>query len=284
MKRVKAIFVTIYSVLMNIALIYGLVQIFNGHPLAIWLSVVFTTLPAVIFFGSIFIIDVPRTGKTLFVAWIPLLLGFASLLFFSTSFGINSMALGIATFSLLGWGAYIFWYSNYGGKRNGEILAVGKRIPVFPLENIEGEQVSSDSFLGKPSIFLFYRGNWCPFCMAQIKEMAGQYQQIEAAGAQVVLISPQSNKHNQSLAKKLNIPAHLMSDKGLKASKQLGLLHEGGTPLGMGAMGYESDTTMPTLVVTDAQGMIRFADLTDNYRLRPEPATYLQLLTEKVQS
>ena len=37
-------------------------------------------------------------------------------------------------------------------------------------------------------------------------------------------------------------------------------------------------------VVTDAEGVIRFADLTDNYRLRPEPSTYLQLLTEKVQS
>jgi len=34
--------------------------------------------------------------------------------------------------------------------------------------------------------------------------------------------------------------------------------------------------------MTNAQGKIIFADLTDNYRVRPEPATFLKVLDEQV--
>jgi hypothetical protein len=46
----------------------------------------------------------------------------------------------------------------------------------------------------------------------------------------------------------------------------------------MGMMGYESDTVMPTAVLTDASGTVIFADLTDNYRVRPEPQIFLDIL------
>ena len=35
---------------------------------------------------------------------------------------------------------------------------------------------------------------------------------------------------------------------------------------------------MPTVVITDANGKIIFRDLTDNYRVRPEPETFLKIL------
>jgi hypothetical protein len=37
---------------------------------------------------------------------------------------------------------------------------------------------------------------------------------------------------------------------------------------------------MPTVIITDEQGKIIFADLTDNYRVRPEPETFLRVLDE----
>ena len=35
---------------------------------------------------------------------------------------------------------------------------------------------------------------------------------------------------------------------------------------------------MPTILITDAGGKLIFADLTDNYRVRPEPETFLKIL------
>ncbi|MFO1228719.1 hypothetical protein [Roseateles sp.] len=36
-------------------------------------------------------------------------------------------------------------------------------------------------------------------------------------------------------------------------------------------MGYDSDTVMPTVVITAPGGRILWADETDNYRVLPEP-------------
>ncbi len=47
-------------------------------------------------------------------------------------------------------------------------------------------------------------------------------------------------------------------------------------------MGYDSDTVLPTVIITDEKGKIIFVDLTDNYRVRPEPETFLQIIDESI--
>jgi hypothetical protein len=69
-----------------------------------------------------------------------------------------------------------------------------------------------------------------------------------------------------------------LRDPNSIAAKQLGILHKWGTPMGMQLLGYDSDTVMPTVILTDTQGQIIFSDQTDNYRVRPEPAVIEALL------
>ena len=57
-----------------------------------------------------------------------------------------------------GWILYLFWYSKFSDRQT-SLLAVGKQLPNFVLENEKGQKVESKSLLGNPSIFLFYRGN-----------------------------------------------------------------------------------------------------------------------------
>jgi hypothetical protein len=59
-----------------------------------------------------------------------------------------------------------------------------------------------------------------------------------------------------------------------RAAKQLGIFAKDGLPTGLQALGYDSDTVWPAVLITDAQGEIRFVDLTDNYRVRPEPSSF----------
>jgi len=94
----------------------------------------------------------------------------------------------------------------------------------------------------------------------------------------IVLISPQSIKKNQSLAAHFDVPMVFLRDPNSIAAKQLGILHKWGTPMGMQLLGYDSDTVMPTVILTDTQGQIIFSDQTDNYRVRPEPAVIEALL------
>ena len=67
-------------------------------------------------------------------------------------------------------------------------------------------------------------------------------------------------------------------DKDNRAAKALDILSENGTPTGLELLGYDSDTVMPTVLITDEKGKIIFADLTDNYRVRPEPDTFIEVL------
>jgi peroxiredoxin len=177
---------------------------------------------------------------------------------------------------LLGWLAYVFWYSRFDKRI--QSFEVGSFLPDFELEDISKNKVSSRSFLGNSTIMMFYRGNWCPLCMAQIKEISSQYKDLEKRGVTMVLISPQPHHFSKSLAKKYNVNFQFLVDVDNKVAKQLEIFHKNGLPLGMQMFGYKNDTVMPTILITDAKGKIIFTDLTDNYRVRPEPETFFRIL------
>ena len=210
-----------------------------------------------------FINKKPRTSANLLPWTILIGLGFVLTmigLLENQSFGA---LLAIIANSL--WILYLAWYSTFNARAaNNTILRVGQHLPVFQLEDDKTGTVSSNSFIGNPSIYMFYRGNWCPLCMAQIKEIAGQYKELEKRGVNMVLISPQPHKKTAKLAKKFQVGFHFLVDKGNQVARQLNILGENGLPFGFQALGYDSDTVMPTIRITDKNGKILFADLTDN--------------------
>ncbi|MCK5789236.1 MAG: redoxin domain-containing protein, partial [Ketobacter sp.] len=173
---------------------------------------------------------------------------------------------------------YIRWYSRYG-KRFNMLLQNGNRLPELSFENPQGETVRLSDFDG-PLLLLFYRGNWCPLCMAQIKEVAEQYNALAAKGLKLLMISPQSHANTAELARRFEVPMEFLVDKELKAAKTLGIEALVGLPAGLEVLGYDSDTVMPTVIITDAERRIIFTHQTDNYRVRPEPATFLRALAD----
>ena len=164
---------------------------------------------------------------------------------------------------------YVFWYSRFGRYQDAR-LDVGSKLPDFDVVDLDGKPVSSSEFIGSPAVFLFYRGNWCPFCMAQIGELVERYQDMEKLGIAVCLISSQDEAHTRSLAEKHGVPFRYLIDRDNQAAEKLGIAARNALPLGTPG-DYPSDNAMPTLIVTSANGTIVFSDQTDNYRVRPEP-------------
>ena len=188
----------------------------------------------------------------------------------------------LAAAEALGWLAYTRWYSWFG-REPSAALAIGATLPgdLRFTEHGQGPIAAAD-LRGQPTVWLFYRGNWCPLCMAQVGEIAARWRDVEALGAQVVLVSPQDEAHARSLAARHDVAFRYLRDEGLEAARRLGIANDDGTPAGM--IGYESDTVLPTLVVTDGGGRIAYADQTDNYRVRPTPDTVLAALRGIVDS
>ena len=173
------------------------------------------------------------------------------------------------------WLAYIRWYSMFDDRED-DLLTVGNILPDFELENQDGEPVSSQSLMNKKHIILFYRGNWCPLCMAQINEISAMYGELKQKGIETALISPQAHHKTRRIAKKFGVDFKYLVDKNNRAAKALGILAKNGLPMGLQAIGYDSDTVMPTVILTNDQGKIIYSDLTENYRVRPEPEEFLK--------
>jgi peroxiredoxin len=270
----KSTFIALFPVLGLVVSLFSLFTLFDQGFDINTLGRFISGSTIAFFFIGLFIISQPRTSANLTV--FSLLIGLGTLL----GLDLNIDALYVTLLSILlgvGWALYLFWYSKFN-TRDSPVLEKGKRIPSFQLEDTAGKKLSNEQFLGAPTIYLFYRGNWCPLCMAQIQEIANQYKEIEAKGAQVVFISPQPHKQTETLAKKFDLGFHYLQDTDNQVAKKLGILSEAGIPLGFQILGYASETVMPTVVITDAKGIIHFVDLTDNYRVRPEPETFLEVI------
>jgi peroxiredoxin len=188
----------------------------------------------------------------------------------------HPVAAALASGEIVGWLAYTRWYSRFD-REPSQALAVGTTLPGdLPFVEHDRGPITATELRGQPTVLLFYRGNWCPLCMAQVGEIAARWREVEALGAQVALVSPQDEGHTRALAARHDVAFRYLRDDGLVAARRLGIVNEDGTPAGM--LGYENDTVLPTLVVTDADGRIVYADQTDNYRVRPTPDTVLAAL------
>ncbi|MCP5161313.1 MAG: redoxin domain-containing protein [Hahellaceae bacterium] len=245
-----------------------------------WTGALVSVAPMLYFFVHLFLGHVPRTtpdlmgyrGATLAGVLITLMLGWGQEngpwpLTYSVLVGAVGMRL------------YIVWYSRLG-RQTAPLLQKGNQLPAIEFTDISGAAVSTESLRGAPALLLFFRGNWCPLCMAQIREISEQYRTLASLGVKTVLISPQPHENTQALAKRFDVPFEFWTDKGNQGATQLGINAVNGTPKGLEVLGYDSDTVMPTVLVIDEQGRILFADLTDNYRVRPEPETFIAILRE----
>jgi peroxiredoxin len=194
--------------------------------------------------------------------------------------GGSPLAPLLAIVAWAGFMLYSYWYSSLKRQCNGQ-LTIGNSLPNFELTDVAGNKVSSSSFNDKPTIWIFYRGNWCPLCMAQIKELVAQYKELKSYGVRTALISSQPHGKTVALAKRFDAPFDFLTDEGNSAARALGIDHPGGLPMGMEVLGYDSDTVLPTVIISDTGGRILWVHETDNYRVRPEPGNYLAVLRDK---
>ena len=276
----KSFFISTFPVVALIIAIWSTTQMTQTGFSWQYTGAFLASFPIVVFFVLVFLNKKPRTSANL-LPW-TITIGIGMLLSIIGITANNGTGISLAAGANSMWLMYLFWYSRFNERAANTVLKVGQILPNFSLEDANTKQVSASSFNGNPSIYMFYRGNWCPLCMAQIKEIAAQYKELEKRGINMVLISPQPHKYTASLAKKFKVGFHFLVDKGNQVAKQLNILGENGLPFGFQVLGYDSDTVMPTIIITDKNGKILFADLTDNYRVRPEPSTFLAVLYGKV--
>lgn len=236
-----------------------------------WVGALVAVVPLVSFMLSLAVIKRARTFRHQYLILALAVVGTTmSFLDFESPASWYALFLGLVpTF------VYVFWYSVLN-RSVPTPLQVGANMPELDLRDGDGHAVIPSE--GKYGLYMFVRGNWCPLCMAQVKEIAAQYRELEARGVEVFLISRQRAANSRSLARRFDAPIRFCVDEEGNLARQLGIEHVGGVPFLMEPLGYEADSVMPTVVITDPARRVIFADLTDNYRVRPDPSTFLEVL------
>lgn len=249
----------------------------GGNPLA-WIGVILTTAPILMVIGwAMMFKNIARTSARFPLLNILGAIGAGLALWAWANQQAPVIAPALAVGGWLGFILYAYWYSSYGRQPNAK-LRVGAALPAFTVTDANGASVSSARLTDKPAILIFFRGNWCPLCMAQVKEMAARYQDISALGVRVALISPQPHGNTIALSKKFGVKFDFLTDRGNAAARALGIEQSHGLPMGMQMLGYASETVLPTVIITDRNGKLIWTHETDNYRVRPEPDVYLEVL------
>lgn len=273
----KSLLLTPVLTALSALMVLAIVQLASGGHAGTWLGVLLAAAPLPVFVGALMLRGtVARTAARLpMLRWTGVAgaaLTLAMTLMTDGPFWPAAVA-AIAAAAFL-W--YEFHYSDLA-RQPSSVLRQGGKLPNIRLEGLDGEVVETDTLRGAPSLFLFYRGNWCPLCVAQVREIAALYQRLADQGVRVFLVSPQSHEQSEKLAEKFAAPMTFLVDPDGAAAQALEIHAPDGLPLGLTLFGFAGDTVLPTVIATDADGTIRFLDQTDNYRVRPEPETFLEI-------
>lgn len=168
---------------------------------------------------------------------------------------------------------------------------VGDTAPSFTLPNALGQDVASEDLLAKgPIIVVFYRGAWCPYCNLTLADWQQQLDTIQALGAQLVTISPQTPDFSLTAKQKNELAFPVLSDVGNKTADAFGItsqitpeiikLWEGKIDLEKHNADDSARLPLPATYLIDTDGIIQFAHAHEDYRVRAEPADVIAKLKE----
>lgn len=167
-------------------------------------------------------------------------------------------------------------------------VAAGDRLPEATVLTVDGESVPLASVTGEgASVIVFYRGAWCPYCNITLRHYdATLAPALRERGVSFVAVSPQTADGSRATGDG-ELGFAVVSDPGNVLAAQLGIVTapsdaavEAHTALGFAVKDSNADDTaaipFPTVLVVDAGGVVRFADVHVDYTMRTETEQILE--------
>ncbi|AOW90734.1 AhpC/TSA family protein [Streptomyces olivaceus] len=175
------------------------------------------------------------------------------------------------------------------------VLEAGSVMPDARLLDVRGDAVTLEQArAGRPAVVVFYRGAWCPYCNVALRtyqrELAAE---LDERGVALIAVSPQKPDGSLSVVEVNELSYTVLSDPGNQVGRALGIVTRPSdrvlgaqASLGLNVAGENADGTsdivMPTVVIVDAAGVVRWIDVHPNYTTRTEPAQILAALRSTV--
>ncbi len=163
-------------------------------------------------------------------------------------------------------------------------LLNGQFVPDVILQTAFGKDINLKTLIeSKPSLVIFYRGGWCPYCNRQMKGLLEVEQRIIDLGYQIIAISPDTPERLQAQKTGADFDVVRLSDNGLKAIRAFGLGYylDDNTAntyrdkLGANLVTVEGESKVvlpvPAAYIFDTSGLVQFQYVNPNFRVRVSP-------------
>jgi len=173
----------------------------------------------------------------------------------------------------------------------GKALRVGERAPSFRLPDQNGQLIELDSLLAEgPTVLVFYRGHWCPFCSLTLRSYQQVATRFAALRSPMVAISPQGATATLLTAKSVGEGLPLLSDVGSHVARAYGLaydlpaalkgLFEGEYATPLPEINADGGWTLPVAAtyVIGENGIVLRAHVDVDFRHREDPHALLDWL------
>lgn len=172
-------------------------------------------------------------------------------------------------------------------------LKAGDPSTMFELPDGDGMIWRSEDLLRSgPLVVVFYRGRWCAYCNTQLAALQEIHGAIAAAGASLIAISPQTQKHSYMTRDMHKLRFPVLSDAGNQMARQFGLAYR--VPPALQAIyesiftklpGYNGDASWELPVaatyIIRPDGTISYARVDTDWRQRPDPQEILAALSQR---
>lgn len=170
-----------------------------------------------------------------------------------------------------------------------ERLDVGDTIPSGSLTGSDGKKTDVlEDVLEGPTVLVFYRGGWCPFCNRHLSAIVDIIPELDELGVKLVAISPDSPAKLRAKPELQDLTYTLYSDSPMLWTRQFGIAFKVPDDLVEkylnsynidleGDSGYSHHLLPhPSVYVVDRQGVIQFSYVNENYKVRLEPERILE--------
>ena len=177
-------------------------------------------------------------------------------------------------------------------------VKAGETAPLFRLRCGPDSFINLSDLLNRgPVVVSFFWGDWCPFCVLELKALAAAHPQIERLGARLVVLSPQARAKSSSPGSDREppfpMPFPILQDPGCEIAARYRIAFTVprqfrpaylilGCPNSAKTGSKAWVLPIPATYVLDSTGLIVLSYLDADYTTRLEPTGIIGALTHLV--
>lgn len=157
-------------------------------------------------------------------------------------------------------------------------LLVGEKIPMATLADQTGKMIDLNTLVSeKPTILIFYRGGWCPYCSKQLAGLEGIAEDLNKTGYQLLAVSTDKPDGLMASVQKENLTYTLLSDADVSLAKKFGIAFKAPKsywdllPKSSGGKNKDLLLPVPSVFILDRKGKINFEYINPDFTQRLKP-------------